>query len=396
MAQRSFLRPLAVIALVAAVAYGAACRSAPPAPSGEVLRVYVGTYTDRKSRGIYLFEIDAASGHLVSGPSLAGASENPAFLAFHPSGRFLYAVNVVAGFRGGDTGAVSAFAVDPSSGRLTLLNQQPSNGAGPCHLAVDGTGRHLVVANYDSGTAAVMPVGEDGRIEPSSFVSRYAGSGPNKARQAGPHAHQVLMDPAGRYLLCADLGADRIHVERFDRESGRLEPNEPDGVALEPGSGPRHLAWHPNGRVLYAICEMGSTLTASRWDADRGVLSPFQTVSTLPEGFTGRNLAAEIAVAPDGRFVYASNRGHDSIAVFAADASGKLSPVGRVPTRGRTPRSFAIDRTGRWLIAANQSSGSIAIFGIDPGTGLPRAVGRTIAVPAPVCILFAPPHRTGQ
>ncbi len=377
-------------------ASGASWAAAPAAPptaaAKDLLRVFVGAYTGGKSLGIYVFAIDPVSGRLVNGPTLAAPSESPSFLALHPSGRFLYAVNEVANFRGGKTGAVSAFAVDPVTGKLALLNQQPSEGADPCHLIVDRSGRRLVVANYTAGSVSVLPLASDGRIEPASSVRRYTGSGPNKARQEGPHAHAVLFDGAQRYLLCADLGTDAIHVERFDGGAARLTPNDPDGVALEAGSGPRHLAWSPSGDVLYAINELRSTVCAFRWDATRGVLTPFQTITTLPERFSGENTAAEVAVSPDGRFVYASNRGDDSLAVFAADRSGKLAPAGRIPTGGRTPRSFAIDPTGRWLIVANQGSDSVVVFRLEPETGFPRAVGAPISIPAPVCILFPPPH----
>ncbi len=395
MKRRRFLSILAGAAaalLSASGGSGAAAPSAPPSVAKDVVRVFVGTYPGGKSLGIYVFAIDPVSGRLVTGPTLAGPSGNPSFLALHPSGRFLYAVNEVANFRGGKTGAVSAFAVDPITGKLALLNQQPSQGANPCHLVVDRSGRHLVVANYTAGNVAVLPLGSDGRIEPASSVRRYTGSGPNKARQEGPHAHAVLFDGAQRYLLCADLGTDAIHVERFDGGAARLTPNDPDGVALEPGSGPRHLAWRPSGEALYAINELRSTVCAFRWDATRGVLTPFQTITALPEGFTGDNTAAEVAVSPDGRFVYASNRGDDSLAVFAADPSGKLSPAGRFPTGGRTPRSFAIDPAGRWLIVANQGSDSVAVFRLDPETGAPGVVGAPISIPAPVCILFYPPR----
>jgi 6-phosphogluconolactonase len=364
--------------------------------SKNLLRIYVGTYTGGESRGIYRFEVDAASGSAVAGPVLAGHSENPSFLVLHPNGRVLYAVNEVQSFVGRPTGAVSAFAFDRESGTLSLLNQQPSEGADPCHLAVDSVGRSVVVANYSGGSVAVLPLDAGGRLRPAARVRRLSGSGPNASRQRSPHAHGVLFDPSRRFLLTADLGADRIHVDRFDVKTGRLTPNEPDGVALEPGSGPRHLAWRPSGRVLYAINELRSTVTSLRWDGDRGALEALQTVSTLPEGFTGDNTAAEIAVSPDGRFVYASNRGDDSLAVFAADASGKLAPVDRVPSGGQTPRSFAIDPSGRWLVAANQGSGSVVVFRLDPVTGLPRPTGTTVEVPEPVSILFSPAHGAGK
>jgi 6-phosphogluconolactonase len=329
------------------------------------------------------------TGAAVSGPTLAAPSENPSFLALHPNGRVLYAVNEVGDFGGRETGAVSAFAVDPETGALSLLDVQPSEGADPCHLAVDSGGRNLVVANYTSGSVAVFPIAADGSLRPASSVRQLTGSGPNKARQAGPHAHGVFFDPSKKFILTADLGSDRILVERYDATVGTLEPNEPGAATLEPGSGPRHLAFHPDGKTVYVLSELSGTVSSLAWDAPRGVLSPFQRISSLPPGFSGANTAAEIAVSPDGRFVYASNRGDDAISVFAVGDGGRLAFAGRVATGGRTPRHFAIDPSGRWLVAANQNSSSIVVFRLDPATGLPRRVGGVIVIPEPVCILFA-------
>lgn len=364
--------------------------TAPRARDSGTLRVYVGTYTGGTSRGIYLVDFDASSGKWGGHPALAGASENPSFLALHPSGRFLYAVNELKTFHGESTGAVSAFAVVPATGRLTLLNQQPSEGIDPCHLVIDAAGRYVLLANYTSGTVAVFPLAADGRLGGASAVRRVSGSGPVRDRQEGPHAHDIVLDQAGRFALWADLGSDRVRVDRFDDAAGRLEPNDPDGVGIQPGSGPRHMAWHPSGRALYVLSELSSKVSALRFDAARGALELFQTSASRAAGATGKNLAAEIAVSPDGRFLYASNRGDDNLAVFAIDATSlALAPVGHVPTGGRTPRSFAIDPSGRWLLAANQDSDSLVVFRLDAATGLPVAVGARITVPAPVCVLFA-------
>jgi len=367
--------------------------SVPASPSSSPLAVYVGTYGGGGSRGIYRFELDAASGTWTD-PILAGESENPSFLALHPNGRVLYAVNELGTFGGETTGAVSAFAIDAATGKLTLLDQQASGGADPCHLVVDRGGRNVLVANYGGGSVAVLPLDADGRLQPTTAVRRHAGNGPNRARQAGAHAHAIVLDPAERFALAADLGADRIFVYRFGAAAGSLEPNDPEAAALEPGSGPRHLAWHPSGAVLYALSELRSTVTAFGYDAGRGALKSFQTLTTLPSGFSGQNWPAELAVSPDGRFLYASNRGDDSLAQFEIDgASGALTPVGHLPTRGRSPRHFAIDPSGRWLLAANQDSDSIAVFRLDPATGRPEPVGRPLAISRPVCILFASPPR---
>jgi 6-phosphogluconolactonase len=369
---------------------GDAAHPAPAVAAGAArLAVYVGTYTDAGSRGIYRFELDPATG-AVTDPVLAGESVNPSFLALHPNGRVLYAVNEVDSFAGGRTGAVSAFAIDPAKGSLTRLNQQPSAGADPCHLVVDKAGRNVLVANYSSGTVAVLPLGPDGRLRPPSSVRQQTGTGPDKARQEGPHAHAIVLDAGERFALAADLGADRIFVYRFGAAAGSLEPNEPNAAALEPGSGPRHVAWHPSGKYLYSINELRSTVTAFRYDAVRGALEAVQALATLPGGFSGENTTAEVAVSTDGRFLYGSNRGHDSLALFAIDPdSGRLAPVGHVPTGGRTPRHFAIEASGRWLLAANQDSGSITVFRLDAATGRPSPVGRPLAVSKPVCVLFA-------
>jgi 6-phosphogluconolactonase len=349
------------------------------------ITVYVGTYTDTASRGIYRLTLDPETGK-ASEPVLAGEAKNPSFLALHPSGRFLYAVGEIASFEGRKAGAVSAFAIDPSSGDLTLLNQQSSEGTGPCHLVVDRAGKNVLVANYGGGNVAVLPIGPDGRLGKASAVRAHEGSGPDKARQEKPHAHGVYLDAAERFAFSPDLGADRIFVYRYDAAKGALEPH---GSAAPPaGSGPRHLAFDPKGRHLYAINELTSTVTLFRYDAAAGTLAAAETVSTLPAGFAGTSSTAEIEVSRDGRFVYGSNRGHDSLAVFARDeASGRLTPAGHVPVGGKTPRHFALDPTGRWLLAAHQGSDGVAVFRVDPATGRPSPAGAVLAVPKPVCLL---------
>ncbi|HQR44494.1 MAG TPA: lactonase family protein [Thermoanaerobaculia bacterium] len=391
MALRTFLRKGIPAAVVLAVAV-AATPSSPSSPSksNPLLRVFVGTYTSGASRGIQVLDLDAATGAVVRGPVLAGVSENPSFLALRPDGRVLYAVNETETFRGAPTGSVSAFAVDPSAGTLTLLNQQPSGGLDPCHLAVAPRGRRVVVANYTSGSVAVLPADAEGRLGPAARVRRLSGSGPNASRQQTPHAHGVFFDPSGRFLLTADLGSDRLLAEVWDPEAGTPPGAAGDGASFVPGSGPRHLSFDPSGRILYVVTELFSTVTAFRWDGARGRLEPFQTVPAVAVGYSGDNKAAEIAVSRDGRFVYASNRGDDSLVVLAAAPTGALSFAGRVPSGGKTPRHFAIDPSGRWLVAANQDSGSVVVFRLDRETGLPGAVGSPIAVPDPVCILFAP------
>lgn len=374
--------PIAAVALALASLAGSAVAFA---AEREGLTVYVGTYTDGASRGIYRFVLDPATGAATE-PVLAAETKNPSFLALHPTRRFLYAVGEVSGFEGKRSGAVSAFAIDARTGDLALLNQQPSEGAGPCHLVVDRAGKNVLVANYGGGTVAVLPIAEDGRLRPASSVRVHEGSGPNQGRQERPHAHGIYLDPAQRFALSPDLGADRVFVYRYDAAKGSLEPH--GAAPLDPGSGPRHLAFHPGGRFVYVINELLSTVTAFSYDADPGTLTPLQTLSALPEGFAGTSWTAEVDVSPDGRFVYGSNRGHDSLAVFRVDdPGGRLTPAGHVAVGGGYPRHFAIDPSGGLLLAGHQNSGTIALFRLDPATGMPSLVGTVSKVDKPVCLL---------
>jgi 6-phosphogluconolactonase len=377
----AFSRSALLLALAPLATFGVGA----PSATGEPLTVYVGTYTDGTSRGIYRLTFDTAAGTMTE-PVLAAETKNPSFLALHPNGRFLYAVGEISSFQGAKAGAVSAFAIDPKTGDLTLLNQQSSEGAGPCHLVVDRTGKDVLVANYGGGNVAVLPIGEDGRLKPASSIRAHEGSGPNKGRQEKPHAHGIYLDAAERFALSPDLGADRVFVYRFDAAKGTLEPH--GAGTLEPGSGPRHLAFHPNGRHLYVINELLSTVTAFTWDAEKGTLAPLQTVTTLPQGFSGTSWTAEVAVSPDGRFVYGSNRGDDSLAVFTVEVStGRLTVKGHAPVGGKYPRHFTIDPTGRYVLAGHQNSGGVAVLRLDPATGMPSLVGSPVKVDKPVCLL---------
>jgi 6-phosphogluconolactonase len=355
--------------------------------------VYFGTYTSAKSEGIYVSRLDLATGALAE-PTLAAGTVSPSFLAVHPNRTFLYAVNEIANFDGGTTGSVSAYRVDRATGRLTLLNQQSSRGGGPAHLTVDPSGRNVLVANYGGGSVAVLPIGADGRLAAASAFVQHAGSGANPQRQQGPHAHSVNVDRSGRFAYVADLGLDKVLIYRFDAAQGTLAPNEPAAAAVEPGSGPRHFAFHPSERFAYVINEMTCTVTAFACDAGAGRLETLQTITTLPEGVTaGRGLStAEVQVHPSGRFLYGSNRGHDSITVFAVDeVTGRLTFVQNEPTQGNTPRNFGIDPTGQYLLAANQRSDSVVVFRIDQATGRLTPTGARIAVGSPVCVRFVEP-----
>jgi 6-phosphogluconolactonase len=350
--------------------------------------VYVGTYTDGTSRGIYRTVLDLATG-TASAPVLAGEAKNPSFLALHPSGRFLYAVSEVDDFAGAKSGAVLAFAIDAATGGLKLLNQQPSQGGAPCHLVVDKTGKNLLVANYSGGNVALLRVAADGRLEPPSVVRAHEGSGPNTARQQKPHAHGIYLDAAERFAFSPDLGADRVFVYRFDAVKGTLEPHE--AAALEPGSGPRHLAFHPSGRFAYVINELTNTITRFSYDAAKGHLARIDSISSLPQGFQGTSYTAEIEVSKDGRFLYGSNRGHDSLVVFRVNPTdGALTLAGHVPVGGPWPRHFTIESSGRALLAAHQRGGSVGFFALDAQTGLPAPIGKTVAVDKPACLLPVP------
>lgn len=350
---------------------------------------YVGCYTtpDRKGRGegIAVYRIDADSG-LWSRVQLLADVPNPSFLTIDRGQRFLYCVH------GGNTyRAVSAFAIEPESGRLAYLNTQDSGGANPVHLDIHPGGRFMVVASYTDGMVASLPINPDGTLGPRSDLGAQTGEhGPHPTEQAGPHPHHNPFDPTGRFVAVPDKGLDRTFIYRFDAERGRLLPGDPPSVAAQPGAGPRHAAFHPRLPYAYIINELDSTITTFAYDAERGALNPYQTVSTLPPDFTGANTTAEIAIAPSGRFLYGSNRGHDSIAVFAIDQStGALASRGWEPSGGRMPRFFTLDPAGNFLYAANQESDTIVAFRVDQTTGVLVPTGRVIETGCPVCIVFA-------
>jgi 6-phosphogluconolactonase len=356
------------------------------------LLVYFGTYTGAKSKGVYVSRLNTSSGAL-SAPELAGAVTNPSFLAVHPARDFLYAVNEVSDYGGKPTGSVTAFAIDRLTGKLMALNQQSSNGAGPAHLVVDRSGQNVLVANYGGGSVTVLPIGQDGRLKPASAAIQHTGSSVNPERQKQPHAHSINVDPDNRLAYVADLGLDKILIYRFNAGEGSLTANEPPFASVQPGAGPRHFAIHPQGRFAYVINEMHCTVTAFSRDPVRGGLTPLQTISTLPSGQPVQPgySTADVQVHPSGRFLYGSNRGHDSVVVFAIDPrSGMLTYLQNEPTGGQTPRGFGIDPSGTYLLAANQRSDSVLVFGIDPQTGRLRSTGQKIDVGAPVCVKFVP------
>jgi 6-phosphogluconolactonase len=353
--------------------------------------VYFGTYTRGESEGIYIYRINLETGDL-SPVGVQSGIANPSFLAIHPNQRYLYSVAEVGEFAEMDSGGVAAFAIDPETGLLTPLNQQPSMGKGPCHVSIDKSGKNVLVANYSGGSVTVIPIAEDGQLAEPSCTIQHEGSSIDPQRQKKPYAHSINPGPEGKFVFAADLGTDKIFIYRIDPALGMLVPNDEPWATVAPGSGPRHFSFHPNGRFAYVINEMACTITAFSYDAERGALREIQTVPTLPDGedLEGKS-TAEVLVSPSGRFLYGSNRGHDSIVVFAVDEQkGTLTLVEHEPTQGQTPRNFGIDPTGRFLLAANQNSHTVVVFQIDDNTGELTPTGKVLDIPIPVCVRFLP------
>jgi len=357
---------------------------------------YVGTYTEddgkaTKSKGIYAYRYDSATGE-VTPLGVAAETTNPSFVAVAPSGRFLYAVNEVSNYKGPNSGGVSAFSIDHdkdgrTTGKLTFLNEVASRGAGPCYITVDRTGKYVLVANYDGGSVAVFPIKPDGSLGEASAFVQHTGHGADPERQGAPHAHSIDLSADNRLAFVDDLGLDEVLVYKFDASNGTLTPNDPPFAKLDPGSGPRHFALRADGKFAYVVSEIKGTVTVFANDA--GKLHTLQTISTLPKDFSGHVEDAEIEILPSQNFLYASNRGHDSIAVFAIDHDkGTLTLVEITPTQGKTPRHFAIDPTGKLLFAENSESNNIVVFRIDQKTGRLTPTGKVLDVPAPVCVKF--------
>ncbi len=372
----------AVLALLCSLAV---LPAVPQTPNQKFL-VFVGTYTDKTdSKGIYAYEFDASTGKLAP-KGLAAGSSNPSWLAIHPNGKWAYAAN-----ESGKQSSISAFSIDAKSAKLTLLNQLPAFGEDPCYLSFDKTGKYLFVANYTSGNVVVFPILPDGKLgEHTSAVKDAGPLGPNKERQEGPHAHWIESSPDNRFVFVADLGLDAILSYRFDAAKGTLTPNKPFFLRpLEAGAGPRHAAFSPGGHYFYVLSEINSTVTTFAYAPDHGIFGDLGTVPMLPTNFEGRNEAAEIAIDPSGKWLFASNRGKDSLADFSVvPATGKLKAAGDYPTGGKEPRHFAIDPTGKFLLAENQNSNSIVVFRINPESGALSQISITEGIPSPVCLTF--------
>jgi 6-phosphogluconolactonase len=361
--------------------------------SSDRITAYMGTYTrretfvDGKAEGIYIYHLDPTSGELIYAATGAGAGTvNPSFLTLAPDKGCLYAVNEITGGKG-PHGTVSAFAINPTTKHLSYLNQQSTHGLAPCYVSIEPEGRYCLVANYETGSVCVLPIREDGRLGEATDTVQFSGSGPHPKRQEGPHAHMIVPSPDRRFILAVDLGTDKLMTFRLDLGRGMLIPADSPWTQMPPGTGPRHLAFHPYRPFAYVISELQSTVTVFHYIERQGTFEASQIISTLPDDFTGQNLGAEIKVAPSGRFVYASNRGHDSLAIYAADEeTGKLSVVGHQPTQGVGPRDFTIDPSGALLLVANQDTDTVITFWINRDSGTLTATGHMATVPTPVCL----------
>ncbi len=358
--------------------------------------VYVGTYTRGDSKGIYLYRFDEATGQMTS-LGLAAETANPSFVITDPTHRYLYAVNEMANRspnapRGGfHQGTIASYAIDSKTGALKFLNSVSSGGSGPCHLAIDKLGRILFVANYSSGSVASYAILKGGSIGAMTWFDQHHGSGANPKRQEGPHAHEVVVSPDNRFLFVPDLGLDHILIYRIDEAKRTFSASNPAYVAVNPGLGPRHFAFAPDGRFAYVVCEMGSSVVAFSYNRETGALTVIQTISTLPAGYSGEDASAEIHIDKSGRFLYASNRGQNTITEFQIDkTTGKLTPVQNISTEGKTPRNFVIDPSGKYLIAANQDSNNMVVFKIDPANGHLTPANQNLEIEAPVCLTFVP------
>lgn len=348
---------------------------------------YIGTYTGGESEGIYHSTLDLESGK-CSPATLAAKTANPSFLAIHPDKKHVYAVNEVSEYEGQATGSVSAFEIQ-SEGKLKFLNDQSSHGTAPCHLSIDATGNYVLVANYGAGSVASLPIVEEGKLGDAASTVQHEGASVNRNRQQAPHAHSINLHPENKHAFAADLGLDKVLVYAFDTNTGSLGEKAIAAGVLKPGAGPRHSA--VRGDRLYVINELDSTITLFQFSSDDGSLTPIQTISTLPPGYRGRSHTAEIQVSPDGRHVYGSNRGHDSIAVFrVSEPRGELTLIEIEPTQGKTPRNFALDPSGAFLLAENQNSDTITVFRIDGKTGELHPTAHELSVPNPVCVRFLP------
>jgi 6-phosphogluconolactonase len=348
--------------------------------------VYFGTHRTGTNIGFSLAHFDTGTGALTR-PEFLVQSPSPAFFVIHPDGLHLYTCN------SGTPGAVSAYEIEPRTGQLKFLNSAPVGGTDTSYVSLDQTGRYVLVASYSGGNIAIFAIKPDGSLGGRTAFVQDTGSSVNPRRQTRAYAHSIITDPSNRFVLVADLGVDRVFIYRFNQDDGSLTPNNPPFIGIQPGSGPRHVKFHPNGRWVYVISEMAGTVTVFNWNSTNGTLAEFQTASALPADFKGTNTSAEIMVHPNGKFLYVSNRGNDSLAVFSIDqATGKLTPVEHVSSGGKAPRNFAFDPTGKWIICSNHDSDNTVVFRVDEITGRLTQTGPPVPVPYPFCERFLPVH----
>lgn len=356
----------------------------------EKMLVYIGTYTSKGSKGIYLCELDMKTGDLTLKGDVA-TTPNPTFLALSPNHKVLYAANEIDNFQGAKAGAVSAWAIQPKTGALKFINDSSTKGDGPCHVFVDHKGKYVYAANYGGGSFSVMPIEKNGGVGPASGFVQHTGSSVDPQRQEGPHGHSIYIDAADHFAYACDLGLDKVMVYKVDSPAGSLTPNDPPYGTVPPGSGPRHAAFHPNNKYAYVINEMKSTVTSMKWNPKAGTLEQIETVSTLPADNTVENSTAEIFLHPNGKFLYGSNRGHNSIAIFSVDEStGKVKLIGNQSTEGKTPRNFSFDPTGTFLLAGNQDTDNVVVFRVNKETGMLTPTGHSVHISMPVCIVYVP------
>jgi len=374
--QKHAARPISLVLLLVIAALSA---------NAADMYVYFGTQRSGPGIGFSLAHFDTDTGALTK-PEFIMEAVQPAYFVIHPDGKHLYACK-----SGRTNDLVSAYEINPKTGKLTLLNQKTTGSAGPNYITLDQTARYALVANYYGGSVAVLPIKPDYSLGDRTGFAQHTGRSVNPERQTKPFAHSIVMDPSNRFAVNADLGVDKLFVYRFNEKDGSITPNDPPFATVKPGSGPRHVKFHPNGKWVYVINEMGCTVTGFNWNAAKGSLTEFQTISTLPEGFTGTNTCAELQFHPNGKFLYGSNRGHDSLAVFAIDqATGKLTLVERVSSQGKWPRNFTFDPTGKWILCSNHNSDNAVVFRVDGTTGKLTQVGQPVEVPYPFCERFLP------
>ena len=378
MTLHTFFRITTLIALGLATTLG----QAGAAPTRAL--VCLGSYSTSDKESVHLFQLNLQDGSLKKLNAVDGLT-NPSFLKIHPNGKYLYTVNEVSTFDGKKSGGVTAFALDVTGGKLNKINQQPSGDTGPCHLTVDATGKYVLVAHYGGGSTSVLPIEKDGSVGALVSQIKHKGSSVH-SRQKAPHAHSVHVGPNNKFAFAPDLGIDKVLVFSFDEKTGAIAETKFDGAKLEPGSGPRHFSFHPDGKFAYVINEIKQTVTTFRYNAKRGRLRTLQTLSSVPHPVEG-NSTAEVLVHPTGKFLYGSNRGHNSIAMFRInEKNGKLTALGHESTRGSTPRNFGIDPTGQFLLAANQQSDNVVVFRINQDTGKLKFTGNEIKLSKPVCV----------